>query len=205
MKNWLLIMLLSVLSCAKATAALEANYDEGLVNFVGKVVDISCDISVNDQGSDANIYLAPISLFEIHNSEGGAYMKSKMFTIKLSQCQSISHNGEVVDADLNKISVAWSNGYLVPKTNFETSGLLKNMLADGAQNINFALSINNNTTLDADNKIVPADPAQLKVIPKVSDNKDAIFQYYIGYTTESPKTVTTGLMASYATYEVQYN
>lgn len=205
MKNWLLIMLLSVLSYTNASVALEANYDEGKVDFLGKVVDISCEISVNDQGSDANIYLAPISLFEIHNSEGGAYMKSKMFTIKLSQCQSVSHNGEMADADLNKISVGWSNGYLVPKTNFETAGLLKNMLTDGAKNINFALSINNSTTLDADNKIVPADPAQLKVVPKVSDNKDAIFQYYIGYTAEAPKMVTTGLMASYATYEIQYN
>lgn len=88
---------------------------------------------MNDQGSDANIYLAPISLMEIHNSEGGAYLKSKMFTIKLSQCQSVEHNGEVVDADLNKISVTWADGYLVPKTNFETAGLLKNMLVDGAK------------------------------------------------------------------------
>ncbi|HEM8214847.1 TPA: type 1 fimbrial protein [Providencia stuartii] len=205
MKNWIILMLFSAVGYANALPTFETNYDEGKVSFAGKVVDVSCVVSVNDQGSDANIYLAPISLMEIHNSEGGAYLKSKMFTIKLSQCQSVEHNGEVVDADLNKISVTWADGYLVPKTNFETAGLLKNMLVDGAKNINFALSINNNTILDADNKIIPADPQQLKVTPKVSDNKDAIFQYYIGYTAEKASDVTTGLMASYATYEIQYN
>ncbi|EKT58282.1 fimbrial protein [Providencia sneebia] len=205
MKNWIIVIFFSLVGYAYAAPAFKTNYDEGKINFSGKVVDVSCAISVNDQGSDASIYLAPISLFEIHNSEGGAYLKSQMFTIKLSQCQSITYKGNRVDGNLNNISVGWSDGYLVTKTNFETTGLLKNMLADGAKNINFALAINDKSILDANNKIIPAGPNQLKVIPITSDNNDVIFQYYIGYVAQKTSEVTTGLMASYATYEINYN
>ncbi|EHK7514192.1 TPA: type 1 fimbrial protein, partial [Escherichia coli] len=105
---------------------------------------------------------------------------------------------------LSKINVRWTGGNLLQGSNNEDLGYLVNSLSQGASNIALALSVNGNDTLDKSNKIIPADPNQNNVQPVLGANDSSTYTYYIGYVTQTPAKTTTGLMQSYATYEIIY-
>lgn len=204
MKRCVSLLIAGMGYCALAQAATP-DTDGGRVDFLGKITDTSCSVSVNGQGSDANVYLAPVSLQEVHNRGAGAYLKPKSFTIQLSNCQIMEGSAETLsEADLRNISVSWVGGNLLQGAN-EDAGYLANSLSDGASNIALALSVNGNDTLDKSNKIIPADPDQNSVQPEIGAKDVGTFTYYIGYVTQTPKKTTSGPIHSYATYEIRYN
>ncbi|WP_413482054.1 fimbrial protein [Morganella psychrotolerans] len=185
--------------------AASTNVGGGQVDFFGKVTDVSCTISVDGQQSDANVRLAPVSLAEVRAAGAHTYLKAKPFIIDVSNCLAVDQpviTGGPLTAD--KLGINWVGGNLLQNAALSQAGYLANTDVSGAKDIQLALSINGNASLNG--KIVPGAASQRKVTPIVDlVRNSAQFTYYVGYATATPATVTTGAVHSYATYEIVYN
>jgi type 1 fimbria pilin len=55
------------------------------VDFAGRVTDISCSVALNggNNAGSGSVWLAPVSLAEVHDRGAGAFMKPQPFTLEL--------------------------------------------------------------------------------------------------------------------------
>ncbi|BBG58821.1 MULTISPECIES: fimbrial protein [Providencia] len=164
----------------------------GQVNFNGKVMDVSCTVSVDGQGSDATVYLAPVSLKEIKETTASTILKPKTFAIEIGKCL----QGTQAVTDTAKLGVRWTGGNLAANT----GGNLANTVVNGAQKVQLALS----TDGKANKKIYPGDAGQ-PLVTGEKNGENARFTYFVGYISETPTEATAGEVQSYATYEITYN
>ena len=206
-KRLIQLALISGMLIASPASAFETNSDRGRVDFAGRVTDISCSVALNggNNAGSGSVWLAPVSLAEVHERGAGAFMKPQPFTLEISNCQ-LRHDGGAADKNaIHLVNVRWVDGFTVNAVSNENAGYLRNTRADGASHIFLALSTNDNNTLDKSNKIVPADPLQNRV-PLVEKAVDGgVFTYYIGYVTPAPEKATSGPLTSWATWELVYN
>ena len=148
-KNTIAWLLFCGSLAAPSAWGFETNYDRGRVDFAGRVTDISCSVALNggQHAGSGNVWLAPVSLAEVHDRGAGAFMKPQPFTLALSNCQ-LRHDGGAASQDeVRRVSVRWVDGFLLTAVGNENAGHLANTLPDGAQNIYLALSTNDNNTL----------------------------------------------------------
>lgn len=207
MKKLLLTAMITT-SCLSLNAlAATDTVGGGQVNFFGKVTDVSCTISVDGQGSNASVYLAPVSIKEVKGSAPHTYLKPKSFVIDVTNCSqtATSTRADVdVPLDISRIGVYWDGGNILQNPPAGAEGYLANTESTGAKNIQLVLATKNSSSLSG-TKIIPGDPNQAKVTSDLASIKDgARFTYFIGYAAPNPVDVTTGLVNSYATYEITY-
>ncbi|WP_392560594.1 fimbrial protein [Orbus mooreae] len=199
MKKTLLVTTLAALFSTSMAQAATTGVAGGQVNFFGSVTDVSCTVSVDGQGSDSSIYLAPVSVSEITKAD--TLYKAKSFTIDVSNCLPAATEGKT-----KTISVNWTGGNLLEGSN---NGYLANsyMELSGATNVQFVLATDSSSTLT--NKIIPGDNTQPQatatVISGLAGGDVSRFVYYVGYVSSQPTAVTPGQLSSYATYEITYD
>ncbi|ANF59124.1 fimbrial protein [Halotalea alkalilenta] len=189
------LMTAALLSSTGLALAATNDVGGGRVDFYGEVTDVSCTISVNGQGSDASVYLAPVSIAEV--STAGAFYKATPFTVRVSDCAAA---GDSIDD--GSLSVSWVGGNLLQGASGDAAGYLANSL--GADGANIQLALSTATSLDSTTRIIPGGE-QAQSSADTTDGSSALFTYYVGYVTQTPDAVTAGGVQSYATYQVEYN
>lgn len=199
MKKILLATAVSSLLIASAAQAADTAVSGGQVNFYGQVTDVSCTVSVDGQGSNASVYLAPISKSEFTTGTKDTLLRAKPFTIDVSNCTPAAAEGQT-----KTIGVEWIGGNLLTGA---SNGYLANQLeANGAENVQFGLSTTGTSSGDI---IIPGDSSQSKATAQKITGNDGSdvsrFTYYVGYITSNPTSVTAGQVASYATYQITYD
>ncbi|EFJ8048896.1 hypothetical protein AXX77_004770 [Escherichia coli] len=126
-KNTIAWLLFCGSLAAPSAWGFETNYDRGRVDFAGRVTDISCSIALNggQHAGSGNVWLAPVSLAEVHDRGAGAFMKPQPFTLALSNCQ-LRHDGGAASQDeVRRVSgglFTYYVGYVSPTPKSATSG-----------------------------------------------------------------------------------
>ena len=136
-KRLIQLALIGGMLMASPASGFETNYDRGRVDFAGRVTDISCSVALNggNNAGSGSVWLAPVSLAEVHDRGAGAFMKPQPFTLELSNCQ-LRHDGGAADKDeIRLVNVRWVDGFTVNAVGNENAGYLRNTRADGASHI----------------------------------------------------------------------
>ena len=114
-KRLIQLALIGGMLMASPASGFETNYDRGRVDFAGRVTDISCSVALNggNNAGSGSVWLAPVSLAEVHDRGAGAFMKPQPFTLELSNCQ-LRHDGGAADKDeIRLVNVRWVDGFTV--------------------------------------------------------------------------------------------
>jgi hypothetical protein len=101
----------------------------------------------NNAGS-GSVWLAPVSLAEVHDRGAGAFMKPQPLRWNSRTASCVMMAARRIKMKIRMVNVRWIDGFTVNAVGNENAGYLANTRADGASHIFLALSTNDNNTLD---------------------------------------------------------
>jgi hypothetical protein len=170
------------------------------------VTDISCSVALNggNNAGSGSVWLAPVSLAEVHDRGAGAFMKPQPFTLELSNCQ-LRHDGGAADKDeVRMVNVRWIDGFMVNSVSNENAGYLANTRRTGPAIFSWRCRL---TTIIRWIRAIK--------LSRLTRSKTGCLwskrRWMAGYllitlaTLRPPEKATSGPLTSWATWELVYN
>lgn len=183
-KHYLSSLALIICSHSFASSSVPST---GTISFSGQITDATCEVSVNDDGTDSTVVLPTVSTSELVNI--GDKTGRTDFNIKL-------HNCNTGKDGITMVSTFFQSGPTVDST----SGRLLQMTPDGAKNVSLEI-----LDKESDTPIAIGNISQNKnsTFHELNEgNKEITFPYSVRYYSEGD--VTPGSVNSSVIYSLQY-
>ncbi|HFW6380829.1 fimbrial protein [Klebsiella aerogenes] len=160
----------------------------GTITFNGELTDSTCDVSVNGQGSDANITLPTVSINEL--TTAGKTTGRTAFNLQLTDCVPGTSGGQ------SKVSAFFQTGATVD----QSTGRLKNTDTAGATMVDLQLLDASNS--DAVINVGSTDQVSDMTYTDINADGTATLPYAVEYYANGQ--TTAGKVASSVVYNLQY-
>lgn len=176
----------------------------GTVHFHGLITSMSCNISVNGQSADGDVYLAPAGKAEFKTND--ALVRPQKFSIDVKGCFKTvtdESSGKVTQEEDNNVQILWTGGNLGQQSNSNKYLANLNNLENDAKNVYIALSI----TQDKTGLIDIGDRGQKTAVGAdigTETVKGKRYSYYAAYTSPNVQNISEGYILTNAVYGLNY-
>jgi major type 1 subunit fimbrin (pilin) len=177
------------LALASSFVALNAQASDGTINFVGKVIDTTCDISVDGGTADATVTLPTVSASTLGAATNTAGRTN--FSMALTNCSATS----------GKVYTFFESGANVDPA---TGRLTNSAATTPATNVDLQLIDSDGAVIKAGDSSQRTETVQVNLVDDGSGTTGtAMLNYAVEYYATAA--ATAGEVQSSVTYSMSYN